>query len=69
MTITEQLRQIARDSGQSQYRIAADTGIPQSRLSDFMAGKGMRSENLDLLAKHFGVRLTAPRRKAAKIPD
>ena len=53
MRVSESLRAAIRESGRTQADIARATGINQSVISRFMAGDGLRSENLDVLAEHF----------------
>lgn len=63
-TITAQLRQAAIASGLTAYALAKATGIPISRMQEFLAGGGMRSGNMDRLAEFLGLALkrqTPPR--------
>ena len=62
--IIEQLRQAVRDSPLSVNKIAKASGVPQSRLSDFMNGKEMRTNSAAKLAKYFQMRLTKPKYRA-----
>lgn len=55
MTITETIRAAAIASGQTQMQIATATGIPQSRISEFLRGGTVKSAHLDKLASHFGI--------------
>lgn len=58
-TVTDQLRQAVKKCGESRYAIAKATGIPASVLSRFVAeGRGLRSENIDLLCAYLGLVLT-----------
>lgn len=66
MTITETLRAAANASTLSQAELARASGIPESGISRFLAGSGMRSENMDALAKVLGLELTPINRKAGK---
>lgn len=62
-TVSEQLRQALKQSGQTMYQVSKATGVNTSVLSRFVVGgAGLRSENLDTLAAHLGMEL---RRKAA----
>ncbi len=55
-TVSEQLRNAVKASGQTRYAIAKATGIPASVLSRFVAsGAGLRSHNLDRLCAHLGL--------------
>ncbi len=49
MTIIDQLRNVIRDSGESEYRIAQATGVSASVLSRFVNGK--RGITLEVAAK------------------
>lgn len=58
MTIIDQLRAALR--GHTQNEIAAGTGIPQSNISEFLAGKtDPRGATLAKLAEFAGVELRA----------
>ena len=48
--LSDQLRQAVDASGMSRYRVAKVLGIPESSMSKFMAGKGLRLDSLDALA-------------------
>ena len=48
--LSDQIRQAVDASGLSRYRIAKELGISESTMSRFMAGSGLRLENLDALA-------------------
>jgi len=66
-TVTDQLRQAVENCGETRYAISKATGIPASVLSRFVAGgKGLRSENIDRLCAHLGLRLTTNAGKARK---
>jgi hypothetical protein len=53
--IYSQLREALRKDGRSMYRISIDTGIPQPRLSRFMAGRDeFRPDILEQLAGAVG---------------
>lgn len=66
-TISEQLRQAIEASEVSRYRIAQETGIDQSALSKFMAGKrGMNLETLDILGEYLGLELVPIKAKMKK---
>ena len=58
-TITEVLRAAIEKSGLTRYRIAKETGIPESNLRRFVQGEmSVRLDNADRLAAYFGLRLT-----------
>jgi transcriptional regulator with XRE-family HTH domain len=47
-------------SGLTRYRIAADTGIPETSISRFVDGKtSLRLDKADVLARYLGLQLTA----------
>ena len=63
-TITDQLRKTVEKCGQTRAEISRETGIPESVLSRFVVGgHGLRSENMDKLAKYLGLSLIAKRAK------
>jgi hypothetical protein len=47
--------QAMKDGGTGTKRIAEETGVPYSCLFDFLNGGGLRSDNLDRLARYVGV--------------
>ena len=55
MQVSERLRAAIQESGRTQADVARATGVTQSVISRFMAGDGLRSENLDALAEHLGL--------------
>jgi len=58
-TITEVLRAAIEKSGLTRYRIAKETGIPESNLRRFVQGEmSVRLDNADRLAAYLGLRLT-----------
>lgn len=62
MTLSNEIRRAIEDSGWSRYRLAQETGIAQSVLSRFMAGKSLTLDTVDRIAKVLGLKL-APTRK------
>ena len=65
--ISEQLREAIEASRYSRYAIWKATGIDQSVLSRFMAGKfNLSLSNIDRLAAFLGLRLVQDRRRHAK---
>jgi transcriptional regulator with XRE-family HTH domain len=57
-SLGEQVRRAVRDSGQSQYRIAKETGVDKGALSRFMSGeRGLTTDTLDRLVEHLGLTL------------
>ena len=56
--LSEQLRQVIRDCGESRYSLARRTGIDQSTLTRFMSGeRGLRLDVVDVLADVLGLEL------------
>ncbi len=56
--LSDQLRQAVRDSGLSRYAICKATGIDQSTMSKFLAGRvGLGLESIDRLADFLGLKL------------
>jgi predicted XRE-type DNA-binding protein len=61
--LSEQLRTAIQDSAVSRYRIAEATGISQSTLSLFCAGKrGLSMAAIDQLVDFLGWKVTSPKR-------
>lgn len=56
------LRAAIRDSGLSEIEIARRTGVPQSRINDFMNGGDMRLTNAGKIARYLGLELKRTRR-------
>ena len=54
----ETLRHAIRAAGLTQYLLSKVTGIPQSALSQFMAGKDLRVETFQKLCGVVGLELT-----------
>lgn len=64
MTVSEQLRKAVETCGETRYRIAQETGIPESTLSRFVAsGRGLSMANTDRLCAYLGLELTPRARK------
>ena len=56
--LTDQLRRIIEDSGQSRYAICKATSTDQGSMSRFMARKGWLSgESLDRIGEYLGLRI------------
>ena len=63
--LTDQLRQAIDDSGLTRYRIAKETGISESTMSNFISGKaGLSMEILDRVTTFLRIDLTEPGNKA-----
>jgi transcriptional regulator with XRE-family HTH domain len=66
-SVTATLRAALERCGQSRYAVSKATGIPQSTLSRFVAGrKPLRGENIDRLAHYLGLVLTPRAGKTRK---
>jgi hypothetical protein len=58
--ISDQLRQVVLDCGQTRYAICRATGIGQDVLSRFIHGeRGLSMEVLDVLGDYLGLRIVA----------
>lgn len=58
-TLTDVLRAAIERSGLTRYRIAKETGIPESHLGRFARGDmSIRLDKADRLAAYLGLRLT-----------
>ncbi len=65
--ISDQLRQVIRDCGETRYAISKATGIGQDVLSRFMRGeRGLSMEVLDQLGQYLGLRIVADKPKTKK---
>jgi hypothetical protein len=58
MRFGDQIRRAIETCGMTRYRLSKLSGIPQSTLSRFMAGKSMTTEVLDQLADVLGLCVT-----------
>jgi hypothetical protein len=57
-TVTDSLRQAVRDTGETLYRVAKDSGVAYASLHRFMAGKrDISCPNIDKLCRYLGMRL------------
>lgn len=61
--IIEQIRKHIKSCGKSRYRISDDTGVDKAILSRIMQGGSCKVETADILLKHFGLKLTAVKKK------
>ena len=68
-SLTETIRQAVTDSGISRYRIAHETGLPESSLSRFMNGKGAYSGTLEGIIDHLGLEVRLVRRQKSTAAD
>jgi transcriptional regulator with XRE-family HTH domain len=67
MKVSDQLRKAIKTSGISRYAISQATGIEQSGLSRFMAGKTLSLDVVDTLAKYFKLSLMPT--KSSRVKD
>ena len=59
-TITDVLRDAIERSGLTRYRIAKETGVPESNLRRFVRGEmSVRLDKADRLAAYLGLRLVS----------
>jgi hypothetical protein len=62
--LSEIVRRVILESGESRYSIAIKCGVDQAILSRFMAGKGgMGLETIDKLVAGLGIEVRLPRKK------
>lgn len=65
-SISRQLRQAIRDSGESLLHIAGQTGVDDGALSRFMrAERGLTLKSVDRLCKYLGLELWESKQKGA----
>ena len=65
--ILDQIRKAIKASSKSRYRMAEETGIPESQLSRLMSGeKGLSIESLERLAGCLGLEITIRRERRRK---
>ncbi len=59
--LSEQIRQVIANCGQTRYAISQATGIAESTLSRFMAGeRGLPMKTLDRLADYLSLNIASP---------
>lgn len=64
MELAKILRSAILASGKSQRQLSIDTGVPQQRISAFLAGGDMKLAHAGKLMEAVGVKvLTSPKRK------
>ena len=67
LPISDQLRRVILDCGQTRYAICKATGIGQDVLSRFIHGeRGLSMEVLDTLGDYLGLRIVADKPRAKK---
>lgn len=70
--VSDQIRQLINDCGQTRYEISKATGIDQSVLSKFQrrpVGRrpvGLSMKSLDALGEHLGLVVTMPKAPARR---
>ena len=65
--LTDQLRQAIDDSGLTRYRIAKETGISESALSQFYNGhRGLSMDALNAIGEYLQLRITLGRKPEKK---
>jgi len=64
MSLSQQLRDAVNQCGASINSLSKATGVEQSCLQRFATGdrEHLSAVNMERLAEHFGMRLTAPRK-------
>jgi predicted transcriptional regulator len=58
MDFAQTLRDAIRDAGLTQYRLSRESGVAQSALSTFMAGKDLRVDTFQRLCHVVGLELS-----------
>lgn len=62
--LTDQLRQAIDDSGHTRYRIAKETGVSESALSQFYNGhRGLSMGALNALGEYLGLKIVVKRKR------
>jgi hypothetical protein len=69
MNASDQLRKAIETCGESRYAIAKATGLEQSTLSRFMAGRSINSDVVDALATYFKLSLAPAKTSRRKTGD
>lgn len=66
-SFTTDLRRLLCTSGLTVYRIAKDSGVPESSIGRFLRGKhGLTIDSLDKIAPVLGLRLVSEGAKSVK---
>jgi plasmid maintenance system antidote protein VapI len=65
MSLADHIREAARESGLSVYRLAKDAGVDQSTLNKFLIGArdNLTLEVADRLFRVLGLHISRPKRK------
>ena len=62
--LSEQLRQVILESGESRYHISKETGVTEATLSRFVNGKqALSQEKIDILGEYLGLRLVVGKKR------
>ena len=63
-TMSETIRQVILDSGETLYRVSKDSGVTYAPLHRFVQGaRGLSMENLDALCEYLGLSLIRDNRR------
>ena len=65
MKPSDALRAAVKNSGETRYRIAQETGMTESGLSRFVRGGGLNLASLDRLAGYLGLELLPTRTQSS----
>jgi transcriptional regulator with XRE-family HTH domain len=61
---SDQLRKAIQDCGQTQYRVAKESGVAQPHLSTFLSGQtGLSLAAVDKLCKYLRLQLVSPKKR------
>ncbi len=63
MDLADIIRKAIAASGKTQYALSKETGVPQSRISAFINGGGLRLEHAGSLMDAVGVKVLTPRKR------
>jgi plasmid maintenance system antidote protein VapI len=65
--LTDQLRHIVENCGQTRYQVSKATGISEPTLARLVSGERFLSPDaLDVLGKYFGLRIVTDKPKTKK---
>lgn len=69
--LADHIREAARDSGLSVYRLAKEAGVDQSTLNKFLSGgrDNLTLEIADRLFRVLGLRVTRSKRRPIRAPE
>jgi transcriptional regulator with XRE-family HTH domain len=67
ISLSDEIRRVVADCGQTRYAISKATGIAESTLSRFLAGeRGLPMKTLDKLAEFLDLHITTGTRRYGK---